>query len=71
MSDKAVRKLAIDWLSSPTTEIYGKQLLFALAEKPTLWELFEKEEQIKKMRCGTEKDFLDKIRQQMKDNDEY
>lgn len=59
MSDKAIRKLALEWLSDPTTEIYGRQLMWAFIEVPTLWEKFEKEEQIEKMR------------QQVKDNDEY
>jgi len=49
LSDKAIRKLALEWLSDPTTEIYGKQLMWAFTEVPTLWEKFEKEEEMEKL----------------------
>ena len=61
MSDKAIGELALEWLSNPATEIYGRQLMWAWKEKPSnrikedfgwtcgteikLWEVFEKEQQ--------------------------
>lgn len=49
MSDKAIGDLAYEWLRNPSTEVYGRQLMWAWKEKPTLWDLFEKEEQMEKL----------------------
>lgn len=65
MNKKAVRELAFEWLNNPATEIYGKQLMWAISEPETLWKIFEKEDQM--WRCGNENQFTVNIQE----NDEH